>query len=647
MRVKRKQVIAAILGSIVVQGGAYGATATTTASSDYELNPVVVTATRSEKQDLNVPASTTVLSTKDLQNTGAQNLQVALGRVPGLDYETFGAGGAAMGTMTNDVIIRGVDNGTLVMVNGSPINLRGKYYLDAIPVDSIEKVEVIKGGSSVLYGSEAMGGVINIITKKQYDNAITVGYGNYGQQKYTLTTGNDKINIAYNLEKWGTVSDISSETNPDKHSDMNKSIKSNAVINYNINKNLTLNYNHYETDVRYTNWFDNAYANVPAGGAMQNYRQYVTKEDLVQLNYDGKDNGWKVNTYLNHNHLSADGPTYFTTTGKKSPGWYSTDEVNQVFGTDVQKKWNVSENTSFILGGNYQHESYDNYKGIDASRNIYALFGQYDQNLTDKDEIILGARHTWTTGAFKDQNYQNTSLSGQYLHNINNNDSLYVNVSQSFIMPTFAQMYGVTDRGIPNPDLKPQKGITYEAGWKRITDNYSLKAAVYHMYITDNITATYLSGTKTYQYHNEDFKNTGVEVSGTVKGTKGFTYNWGVSYNNPLSKETGYKATKNYWDRKYGRLQLTGGVAYDHEKWSGSLQGTFLGMRVEDPSSAHSYDVKPYFLTSLVVAYRPNKQDTVSLTVDNLLDRRDNLSHSGYDYYSTPINYLLSYKHTF
>ena len=90
MRVKRKQVIAAILGSIVVQGGAYGATATTTASSDYELNPVVVTATRSEKQDLNVPASTTVLSTKDLQNTGAQNLQVALGRVPGLDYETFG-----------------------------------------------------------------------------------------------------------------------------------------------------------------------------------------------------------------------------------------------------------------------------------------------------------------------------------------------------------------------------------------------------------------------------------------------------------------------------------------------------------------------------------------------------------------------------
>ena len=77
MRVKRKQVIAAILGSIVVQGGAYGATATTTASSDYELNPVVVTATRSEKQDLNVPASTTVLSTKDLQNTGAQNLQVA------------------------------------------------------------------------------------------------------------------------------------------------------------------------------------------------------------------------------------------------------------------------------------------------------------------------------------------------------------------------------------------------------------------------------------------------------------------------------------------------------------------------------------------------------------------------------------------
>ena len=58
---------------------------------------MVVTATRTEKRDVDVPASTTILTSEDLKATGAQNLQVALGRVPGLVYKTFAPGGGAMG----------------------------------------------------------------------------------------------------------------------------------------------------------------------------------------------------------------------------------------------------------------------------------------------------------------------------------------------------------------------------------------------------------------------------------------------------------------------------------------------------------------------------------------------------------------------
>ena len=65
-------------------------------------------------------------------------------------------GKVVMGTMINEANIRGVDNGTLVMVNGNPVSWRGKYNLDAIPADSIERIEIVKGGGSVLYGSEAM-----------------------------------------------------------------------------------------------------------------------------------------------------------------------------------------------------------------------------------------------------------------------------------------------------------------------------------------------------------------------------------------------------------------------------------------------------------------------------------------------------------
>ena len=175
-------------------------------------------------------------------------MQVALGRVPGLVYKTFAPGGGAMGTMANEIAIRGVSNGTLIMLNGSPMNLRGKYFLDAIPIDSIEKVEIVKGGGSVLYGSEAMGGVINIITKQDFKNSVTAGVGNYGQQKYNATVNADKLSVGYNLEKWGNVDTISrSHDKGDKHTDMNSSHKNNLFLNYKINDNWNFLYNYFET----------------------------------------------------------------------------------------------------------------------------------------------------------------------------------------------------------------------------------------------------------------------------------------------------------------------------------------------------------------------------------------------------------------
>ena len=114
-------------------------------------------------------------------------------------------------------------------------------FLDAIPVESVERVEIVKGGGSVLYGSGAMGGVINIITKKEFSNSVSVGYGNYGQQKYSATVGAGDLNIGYTLEKWGDVDTISrSHDKGDKHTDMTGSEKRNLFLNYKLNDNLNL-----------------------------------------------------------------------------------------------------------------------------------------------------------------------------------------------------------------------------------------------------------------------------------------------------------------------------------------------------------------------------------------------------------------------
>lgn len=609
---------------------------------EFTLDPMVITATRTEKRDVDVPASTTILSNQDLKNTGAQNLQVALGRVPGLIYKTFSPGGGAMGTMANEIAIRGVSNGTLVMLNGTPMNLRGKYFLDAIPVENVERVEIVKGGAGVLYGSEAMGGVINIITKKEFTNSVSVGYGNYGQQKYSASVGTDKVNVGYNLEKWGNVDTISrSDDKGLKHTDMTGSEKRNLYVDYKINDNWNFLYNYFETNVRYDTWFDDAYKEVPKGGALQQNREYVTKQNLVQLLY--QDDTLKANLYYNQNKLMANGFTNYNTSGKFQGKIYDTDEKNRTYGADVQKEWQLNSKGSLVLGGSYQNEFYDDYSSKVTDRHIYAVYGQYDHKFDDKNELIVGARETWTTGGYRDQNYDNFSMSGQYVHKLDDDDSLYANVTQSFIMPTFSQMYGASDTAIANPDLKPQKGVSYEAGWKRVTDSHSWKAAVYHIDITDNISATWDTDKTEYQYTNEDFKNTGIELSCDIEGKNGWSYNWGVNYMDPKVKGT----KKPYWDRKYGRVQLNGGITYSKDKWVSSLQGTYLAERVGTPSSSHSFHKKPYFLTSLTTTYNADKQNSFTLTMDNLLDREDNLSHSGSEYYSTPFNFMLTYNYKF
>ena len=124
-------------------------------AEEYVLDTVIVTAQRYAKNDLDIGAATDVYTSEQLRNTGARNLQQALAMAAGIVYQAKGPGGASQGSMTSKVSIRGVEKGTLVLINGTPLNLRGLYNLEDIPLENIERIEIVKGGGSVLYGSEA------------------------------------------------------------------------------------------------------------------------------------------------------------------------------------------------------------------------------------------------------------------------------------------------------------------------------------------------------------------------------------------------------------------------------------------------------------------------------------------------------------
>lgn len=656
---KGKLLTGAVLS--VFMAGAYGNACAADGTSDavYSLNPVVVTATRYEKSDAEIPAATQTFTEEQIEQTGADNLQVALQYLDGVIDAGMGPNGTSVSSMTTKNVIRGVSNGTVVMINGTPINWRTNYNLENIPTSAVERVEVVRGGGAVLYGSQATGGVINIITKKTLPNEVKVGLGNKGRQEYAVTANAGDLSIAYTYNKWGKLGYVSSSDSsikPDKTRvpvEMKQrffgSEKNDFLATYKLNDHADLLYNHNESASRwaytYTGITDPDYEDM--NDHPRYIRRYENDKDFLQFNFHGLD-GISGHVFYNYNTLKTHGTDYYSSTGKKyaAPKAVRGQEKNKTYGYDVQKVWDG--NQTFLIGTSLVRETFEN-ETSDTGRNIISAFGSWERNLTAKDVLTLSGRGTWTTGGI--QNFHNFSGQAQYLHKLDNTQSLYASVGQSFVLPTFSQMYSREQAGgisniIGNPDLKPQKGLHYEAGWKKEETNRQYKVALFTEKIDDNIS---YSGTSGRWYAiNEDFKNHGIEASIRGQEDNGFTWHAGLTWQDPKSKQTTEKTSaKRYWDRSYGRILLTGGVGYEKEKWTTALNFSYLADRVQSPLAAHSHSVKPYLLTSMTVKYSPNKSSDIMLAIDNLLNRKDIVSHTTSDYYATPRNFILSYRYKF
>ena len=658
---KGKLLTGAVLS--VFMAGAYGNACAADGTSDavYSLNPVVVTATRYEKSDAEIPAATQTFTEEQIEQTGADNLQVALQYLDGVIDAGMGPNGTSVSSMTTKNVIRGVSNGTVVMINGTPINWRTNYNLENIPTSAVERVEVVRGGGAVLYGSQATGGVINIITKKTLPNEVKVGLGNKGRQEYAVTANAGDLSIAYTYNKWGKLGYVSSSDSsikPDKTRvpvEMKQrffgSEKNDFLATYKLNDHADFLYNHNESASRwaytYTGITDPDYEDM--NDHPRYIRRYENDKDFLQFNFHGLD-GISGHVFYNYNTLKTHGTDYYSSTGKKyaAPKAVRGQEKNKTYGYDVQKVWDGNPDQTFLIGTSLVRETFEN-ETSDTGRNIISAFGSWERNLTAKDVLTLSGRGTWTTGGI--QNFHNFSGQAQYLLKLDNTQSLYASVGQSFVLPTFSQMYSREQAGgisniIGNPDLKPQKGLHYEAGWKKEETNRQYKVALFTEKIDDNIS---YSGTSGRWYAiNEDFKNHGIEASIRGQEDNGFTWHAGLTWQNPKSKQTTEKTSaKRYWDRSYGRILLTGGVGYEKEKWTTALNFSYLADRVQSPTAAHSHSVKPYLLTSMTVKYSPNKSSDIMLAIDNLLNRKDIVSHTTSDYYATPRNLILSYRYKF
>ncbi len=218
--------------------------------ADFGDEEVVVTATRTEKKEIDIPASTEVITAEQIKDMGAKNAADALSKVNGFTFATMGQMNGSMGTMTSNLTIRGNDNGTLVMLNGNPIAMRGKYDISTIPAENIEKIEIVKGGSSVLYGSEAMAGIVNIITKDNAPNNIKIGFGDHGKSQVNFSVNAEKLRLRYNNMQWRNDNDVSTTELKyknllgDTHTYYKDATRENLGFDFKANDRLTISYDH-------------------------------------------------------------------------------------------------------------------------------------------------------------------------------------------------------------------------------------------------------------------------------------------------------------------------------------------------------------------------------------------------------------------
>lgn len=624
----------------------------------YELNPVVVTAERKEKIDLETPSTVKIITQKEIQNKGYQSVFAALENSIGISSFSYGPDGRDGGGHISRVLVRGMDKGTLVLVNGAPVNIMNYASTSGIPVEAVEKIEIIKGANSTLYGAEAMSGVVNIITKHSGDSHFTTktGYGNYRQNFAVGATG-DKYNIWVQRDFYDAI-DQTSRIFPKKstYQAENKGYKTSWYMSGNLTDKLTLDWS--RVDNHQNIWYmvkDKGGKALGIPPAKSSISDYHSIKDNVNLIYNDTNSGYRAILAYNSRKLDGKKVTY----GPK--GKTTTKRVNvpyQVRGItfDNQKIWTFDEGRNTVIGGvTYKGEHYNRLddKNKKVYRDSYSAYLSYGHEYNRQFSTILGMRmEAYQANGWDDKH--NVFLPQlQFLYKVNSTWSLYGNIGKSFDMPAINSKY--YSNGVANWGLKPQEGWTYEIGSKYISGKNRFKTAIFHMRIKDkfewvkeNTVRPGGDPDKSIQINGGDFRNSGIEVEYTHVINENWMYNAGITLQNPKINGSGR------WVRDAAGLQYNLGFQYTRPKWTAGVDLFVTGNREDayytnlgEYASKKGADhrVPDRIMLNSTVQYRPTKGQAFTLNMYNLLDRTN--CTNKYENWDLPFNWTLSYQYKF
>lgn len=573
-----------------------------------DLDEVVVTASRYEESIMDTPVSIEVIDQEEIEESNAQNVAELLETSGGVFLKNYGGV-----TGKKDIVIRGLrGKQILVLLDGQPYNNPndGSLKFESIPVEFIEKIEVLKSPASAIYGANAMGGVINIITKEAKDikkTNLKLESGSFDTQKYNLShsfvNGNNSFILIYDK--------LSSDGHREKSSIEREDLF--LKYNYQISQysDLILSFKNNESETDYP-------------GQDEDYLsdQYIADPNkFISSNGSTEDSDQNINLTFKQNLENKDRKisVYNNDRTLEDLKYNSTTDINKKGFSVIQTNYFDKHTLSYGLDLIENGVETANYNENNLNK---AIFIQNKYRYNKKTIFNLGAR-------YDDHEEYGSEFSPRLgmVYKISENLSFNANAAESFRAPTFLNLY-YPNSG--NRDLEPEKARSYDFGFKY---NSSLGIGALNFFRREIEDLIVYVPTGPFSGINKN-TNSSIRKGMEISLGKEVLENLKINFNYTYLDSKNENSSEQIADMPYHKFGLN--MKYKKGNMKYIFNNRFTGERTDYISEE---DMDSYFISDLKIIKNVNDDTELKISINNLFDK----DYEVVDGYPMPgRNYMLS-----
>ena len=594
------------------------------ADNELKTSDVFVTATRTPISKNNVIADVTTISSEDIERAGSSSLPELLQRQPGIEISNLGGPGKV-----STLSLRGTSSThSIVLVDGIRLSAAttGFSAIEHIPLSQIEKIEIVRGPASSLYGQDAIGGVIQIFTKKGVDGFkpyIDIGYGSYNTSNFKsgVRAGNNQTTYAINFAAMNT--DGFSAFVPNPANDANsKNLDKDGYKNYSLSSSLSHKINQdYGIDLQYflsngKTQFDNQFANF-SPSFHGNYRNEI-KLETYAMNIKGQINkAWQSSIKLS----------------QSTDKYLDLQSFNNDIGEDDANRKDLYKTTQDQL-------SWQNNIALPRG-SITLLYDFLEQRIKTTDlyektqrknhGVMVGYslienKHNFQSNFRKDFNSAyDDAVTGNigYAYSINSNWTVSSSYGTAFVSPSFNFLYSLANSfALGNPNLKPEKSKNIEGSIRYKDDSGSMSLTMFQNKIDDFIIYTLpaVAGLRTSTQNLNNAEIQGLTISGD-QFFGNFQIKGSATEQSAMNEDTNKLLPRRA--SIFGNINLNYYIGH----WNVGVEETFSGNRMND--AANTVNLSGYALTNIVADYKVNDKLKLNVRLNNVFDKDYSLAAEG------------------